>query len=592
MGMHINKINLLLFIPIIVATSMAVFAQKSQPIISSLYISGNRHISDETLVSWFSSKKGGFYSDGQIQGDLERVLLQYQKEGFYFADIDTLEKTFSSDSSTVALKLFITENDRLIINLVSLSGNSLFENSDILQDFNSKPNKFFNPGELENDIGFLLSRYENEGYPFAKANIQTTRIYPDKERLVVDVMIRIDEGDQITIDTVLIKGIKLTKPSVVVRESRIQMGEVFRETKMKSVHRRLQKMGIFSSVDKPELIFLKNGKTGVLINAVEANTNLFDGVIGYVPSSNASEKGFFTGLINISVRNLFGGGTRRIDINWEKLDENSQKFRIHYNEPWILGYPINGGIGFEQLVRELATNANYVERKLDLNFDFPLTETLLLQTQIGRSTVDPDSGGAIFLGSGANQTLRISGGIDYDTRDNQMNPKRGIRLRTSFEFGSKKIEDIENRFSNQRFELHMEFIVPSPFRRQVFDTQLNLAEIKSSESFIPISDQFRMGGARSLRGYREDQFWGSRVAWANVEYRFLIARSSRLFFFSDIGTFSREEQDKTKIQETKISYGFGLRLDSRLGLLGVDYGLGEGDDLTNGKIHFGLINEF
>ena len=46
------------------------------------------------------------------------------------------------------------------------------------------------------------------------------------------------------------------------------------------------------------------------------------------------------------------------------------------------------------------------------------------------------------------------------------------------------------------------------------------------------------------------------------------------------------------IQDWKVGYGIGLRLETRLGLFGIDYGLGEGDRLSNGKVHIRLINEF
>ena len=40
------------------------------------------------------------------------------------------------------------------------------------------------------------------------------------------------------------------------------------------------------------------------------------------------------------------------------------------------------------------------------------------------------------------------------------------------------------------------------------------------------------------------------------------------------------------------AYGFGIRIETRLGLFGVDYGLGEGDSFLQGKVHVGLVNWF
>ena len=47
-----------------------------------------------------------------------------------------------------------------------------------------------------------------------------------------------------------------------------------------------------------------------------------------------------------------------------------------------------------------------------------------------------------------------------------------------------------------------------------------------------------------------------------------------------------------KIESFKIGYGLGINLETALGVLGVSYALGSGDAVNEGKIHFGLINEF
>ena len=46
------------------------------------------------------------------------------------------------------------------------------------------------------------------------------------------------------------------------------------------------------------------------------------------------------------------------------------------------------------------------------------------------------------------------------------------------------------------------------------------------------------------------------------------------------------------IEGYKLGYGLGLRLETGLGIMGIDYGLGQGDGIFNGKVHVGLINEF
>jgi hypothetical protein len=46
------------------------------------------------------------------------------------------------------------------------------------------------------------------------------------------------------------------------------------------------------------------------------------------------------------------------------------------------------------------------------------------------------------------------------------------------------------------------------------------------------------------------------------------------------------------IEDSKFGYGFGLRIETRLGVIGIDYGLGEGWGLISCLVRMGLTNKF
>jgi outer membrane protein insertion porin family len=103
-------------------------------------------------------------------------------------------------------------------------------------------------------------------------------------------------------------------------------------------------------------------------------------------------------------------------------------------------------------------------------------------------------------------------------------------------------------------------------------------------------DQVWFGGARTVRGFREDQFFARRVAWLNTEYRLLLGPRTRFFVFTDNAFYSRDYPDK--VDQWLTSYGLGLRLEGPLGIMQVDYGLEKGASFQEGKLHFRVINEF
>jgi outer membrane protein insertion porin family len=75
----------------------------------------------------------------------------------------------------------------------------------------------------------------------------------------------------------------------------------------------------------------------------------------------------------------------------------------------------------------------------------------------------------------------------------------------------------------------------------------------------------------------------------------LLSRRSFAFLFFDSGYFLRNEDEIRNIPESssfKIGYGFGLNIETGLGVLSVSFALAKGDSFGEGKIHFGIVNEF
>lgn len=131
------------------------------------------------------------------------------------------------------------------------------------------------------------------------------------------------------------------------------------------------------------------------------------------------------------------------------------------------------------------------------------------------------------------------------------------------------------------------------FSRHILALSIHGRELRGSS--FEISDLYFLGGTNSLRGYREKQFQGNRLLWSNFEYRFLLTRRSFAFLFFDSGYFLRSEdliQDILKISDVKLGYGIGINLETGLGVLGVSFALAKGDSFSDGKIHFGILNEF
>jgi outer membrane protein insertion porin family len=223
-----------------------------------------------------------------------------------------------------------------------------------------------------------------------------------------------------------------------------------------------------------------------------------------------------------------------------------------------------------------------------------LLKNIIVFTELRRRSVTPDSASSRNNRLTNNDITDIEFGFQYDTRDYRLNPMSGLFYKASITYGLKKVngpayiieeDNLRVRDELQSYEMYFEWY-QNIWHNQVFSLKLSGMHISGSN--IQMSDYFWFGGFRTLRGYRENQFSGDKAAWANLEYRFLVGKNSRVFLFNDWGFVDSPQVSGSLLP----GYGMGIRFETGIGILEVDYGLGKGDGFGEGKIHFGVINNF
>ncbi|MCB0268530.1 MAG: BamA/TamA family outer membrane protein, partial [Calditrichaeota bacterium] len=150
-------------------------------------------------------------------------------------------------------------------------------------------------------------------------------------------------------------------------------------------------------------------------------------------------------------------------------------------------------------------------------------------------------------------------------------------------------DSLKSSVSLQKMRADLGVFLPT-FRNQLIANNFHANFIESNGEVLRLTDQVWFGGATTIRGFREAQFFAKRVFWLNSEYRFLLGPDTRLFVFTDNGYFERESPDN--LQKWLTSYGMGLRLTAPLGVMQIDFGLERGAPFREGKLHIRLINDF
>jgi outer membrane protein insertion porin family len=555
-------------------------------IVRSVEVTGTHARSERDVLSLLGTAPSAVFSPGQLRSDLAAVAAAYRADGYYFADaaVDTL--LFAADSSWVSVAISVREGERYVVGSIAIDGAAAVSAEEMRRVMETREGAVLDPAVVGEDAARILSLYDRRGYPFAAVRVGSVDVR-GREPLL-DVRLAVDEGARVMLRDVRIEGNTATRPEVILRETRLHLPELYDEERLARIGDRLRRLNLFASVAEPELFMTDSG--GVLVLRVdEGNTSTFDGVVGYAPAPAAGGDGVLAGSVTLDVRNMFGTA-RVLGIRWQRDDRSSQDIRLQYVEPWAFGLPVNLGGTFQQRQQD----SSYLRRSVGARADLLLTESFTVAGSVRHDVTIPSAGAGPAPVENS-RTLTAGLEILLDSRNDNISPTSGVLYRTEYRAGSKKsfgASAAAGPSALQQVGLDLQWFVQT-FPRNVVMAGVHGRQVTNSR--LEVSDLFRFGGTNTLRGYRELQFVGSRVAWTNLEYRVLLARRSFCYGFFDTGYYALPEDavlGTASAQSVKYGYGVGLRMETGLGNVGVSFALGEGDNLSQGKIHFGLMNEF
>ncbi len=572
-GLSFSNIFLLILL-IILSTSIPINSQ------TIILIKGNKFFDENIYLRWINLNNKTNLFAGISDTIKSRIENNLRNEGFYFPHFQSL----TVDTSKKLIEISIDEGLPAIVKNIFIKMN-LEDSTRIKNYFKVLYDEKFSELKLQSAIDESITYLENNGYPFAKITIESISFVKQDDFYSTNILLSLEQNTKCYVNKFIIEGNFKTKDYVIIRETGIEPDQFYRQSDIDKIKHKLNRLRYFETVEEP-IYYLTNENKGVLkLSIKEKETNSFDGIIGYVPSSQF-EKGYFTGFLNLNFENLFGTG-RFFKFKWQQLNKTSQDLDIKYLEPWIFNYPFNIQVGLFQRKQD----STYIQRNFESSFEYlsnrDFSVSFVLTSQSTISLVKSNRN--IYNSS----TLSYGFALKNDTRDEIYSPTSGILFNGSYKYFSKKFNDFTiSKTSLQKIEFDFSFFTEL-FFKQIFVLSIHAKELKGN--LADISDLFYLGGTNSLRGYREKQFFGNRILWTNLEYRYLFSKYSFGFLFFDTGYYQLNENQSFSIQlqkDFKIGYGFGLNIETGVGILGISFALGKGDSFTDGKIHFAIMNEF
>ena len=524
-------------------------------IVKRVQVEGARSVSARDVRGWLVTRVGVAVDSALLRKDVDRILKGYQSRGFWHVAVAFPRVAMRRSDATVAFA--IVEGTRTRVASVEVRGDLGFDQSDVRLAFGLARGMVLLESDLGQRLDRLLRFYEDRGYPFCalRPDVQF-----DSDGARVQVVV--SPGPLVHVDAVRFKGNQTTREDVLLRHISFVAGEVYDQRRVDAFVRRLQNLPFIDRVYTPELVSIGD-EMGLVIGLEESHHTRIEGVLGV-----GSGQGL-TGEIALDVLNFSGGGREGYAL-WSRQGVGLSNLRVSYREPYVLNSPLSGWGEVEMFAR-----TGYVTHKFGGGADVSVGEGARFFGGVAHRRVLPDSAGLGFYES--ERMWSLESGVRFDRRGHAMS---GWVAEIRGEMG--EVSD-----GIRRVQWGVDGQVFLPVGRQSIIAGRARALWVGQKGDVPQTAGIWLGGTESLRGYREEMFWGTNAGWVNVEWRWLLGPKTRLFAFVDAGRI-----EGAGSRSWPVSYGVGLLADGRMGAVGIDYGLPWGESLGQGMVHVRMVSAF
>ncbi len=556
-------------------------------------------ISENTLKRSVSNTSEELLVVEQAKQAIEKT---YASAGYLYARIDSFHIGLAVPADSTQgfqLDFFIFEGVQYHVSSIAIRGSVLFTEHDLTIKMTTVPGEILKETILQDDISKLLALYEQYGYPLAKITIDAIipRYDTTANKGLLDIHLRVVEGPRAKIGKIVILGNETTNENVITRELALKSGAYYNADELTAARERVERLGFFESVSEPELYLDHDSSVLIMLRVKEASTSAIDGVLGYNPPANATESGYLSGLVDLSLRDISGTG-RNATLHYDRTTASTQTIEVTYLEPWLFGYPVNLNGGFSQRQQD----STFTETSASGNLSLALTQDIRIIGTLSYDRVIPSNQDSMAFSVYDSRTITTGLSASIDTRDNSIAPRSGVVGLLGASYGRKAIYGPAQYIdSSTPSSIGLSTVsLDASGYHTLFSSKivgvigLHARSITPTGGLLDGSDLFRVGGIFTIRGYSEEILLASRYAYANLELRFMMSQLSYFNLLFDGGYLVKDSTVSSPAEQPQypMSYGMGAQLESPLGIIAVSIGLARGVPITQAIFAFGLVKQF
>jgi outer membrane protein assembly complex protein YaeT len=532
----------------------------------------------------------------------QAVVDLYRSRGWLAAEARVDDPQF--DGSRAALPVSISEGTRFTVASVQLVGVLPEREQDVRGALGVQVGQPYDPTAVDVGRATVDARYRRQGFG-SVATSTTTAV--NRETATVDLTLNVTEGVRQVIASVNVLGANRTNRSFLTSALKLTVGSPVSQSEWYAARKRLYDTGVFRRVDidaVPLETTPSIGGDGVIEERVEARVTVEEVATTRfryglqvnderAPATDTRElgPGFTT---NLERFNLFGRAAKA-GIAF-RYDRTNRIGRTYFVIPRFFGWPITSSIflsrarerfgeaDFNPFVTdrwELTAEQRFRPRsRMEVAYSYQFERSRTFDPQ--PDPLDPFPLDIRVLVARLNSTTTI------DTRDDPFSATTGWFHSSSVEYAP-EILGSDLRFIKV---FTQQYYYRRLGTRLVFATaaRLGIADGLGQE-LIP-SERFFAGGGNSVRGYREDSLGGldafgdpiggDALLELNEELRFPVYGWLAGVGFVDAGNVFPGPSD-ISFAALKVGIGVGMRLDTPIALIRLDFGVPLSEDARGEK---------
>lgn len=595
-------------------TSTPAAAEEAEPrvLVAEVLVKGAEGQLQEKVYEVIRTRPGRTATRSELQEDINAIF----NTGF-FSNVRAVP-----EDTPLGVRVTFEVKPNPTLAGVRVEGNQVLPQTVVDNIFKEQYGSILNLRQFQEGVKQVNKWYQDNGYVLAQVTdapqvsddgIVTLQV---AEGVIEDIQVRFlnKEGEETDDKGEPIKG--RTRDFIVTREFTLKSGTVFNRTQAERDLQRVFGLGIFEDVRLSLSPGQDPRKVVVVANVIERNSGSLAAGLGI-----SSASGLF-GTVSYQEQNL-GGNNQKLGAEIQ-VGERELLFDLNFTDPWIAGDPYRTSytlnlfnrrslsLVFDNGKRDVRLQGGDRPR-IDrlgggISFTRPLNDgwvaSLGLQYQrisvrdVNRNVrrVDELGNQLSFSGTGLDDLLTVQLGAVQDRRNDPLRPTQGSLLRLGTE---QSIPVGSGAILLNRLRGSYSYYVPVKYINFSDGPQALAFNIQAGTAIgdLPPYEAFALGGSNSVRGYDEGALGSGRsFVQATAEYRFplfsIIGGALFVDAATDLGSGSSVLGNPAGVRQkpgSGFGYGLGVRIQSPLGPIRVDYGI---NDQGVGRIHFGIGERF